>query len=219
MDLLTAVLLAEASYEDDPVIDGWSFEPLHVGETQVFGCEHRGGALAVAFRGSSSRRDWITDFKFGTIKRPLIPGRWHRGISGAFDDVADGIEKWLDRPFTLRRERPCLIGHSLGGGLATIAASRFRDLSLITFGAPRVCTYRAAAWLREGLTSTNPLTRQAVRLARYGDPVPGVPFRIGFQRGVYTHAIPVTMLGEKGMDRERDHPIERYIEDLRTEGS
>ncbi len=207
INLLTAARLAEAAYEDDPVFDGWTFEPLHDGETQVFGCENSDGVLAIAFRGSSSARDWITDATFATVKRDT-PGRWHRGMSRAFDGVEGGIFYWICR----RAPREVvLLGHSLGGGIATIASSHFNtdEASLITFGAPRVCTYRAAEWLKVRL-----LTSRAVRMVKYGDPVPRLPLPIGLQLGIYTHALPPTMLGVKGHDLAPDHPMAGYVADL-----
>ena len=65
------------------------------------------------------------------------PGKVHLGIATALDFVWDSFK---DR---ISADRPLFItGHSLGGGLATLAAARLsqgRDVhGVYTFGSPRV---------------------------------------------------------------------------------
>lgn len=103
------------------------------GNTQAFyatGAQIR----VLAFRGSDDLRAWQTNLK----TRPVTwagPGRVHQG----FLEALDAAWRVLGRHLTAAGDpRPLLItGHSLGGGLATLAASRLPQALLYSFGAPR----------------------------------------------------------------------------------
>lgn len=104
----------------------------------------------ISFRGTSQGiDDFITDLKTWPKGWPLA-GRVHAGFGDAFQRLRAVLTDWLSG-----RTRDCLItGHSLGGALATLAASWFQPKRLITFGTPRVGDVEFAAtlvsveWLR-----------------------------------------------------------------------
>jgi hypothetical protein len=82
--------------------------------------------------------DWVrTDFN-------CIPWYWpmrHLGFARAWSRVRQQVIDWL-RPLPEDSRRLVLTGHSLGGGLAVVAAfglvERYPIRAVITFGAPRV---------------------------------------------------------------------------------
>ena len=88
----------------------------------------------LTFRGTEPNlKNWETD-----LTTELVPwsggGRVHRGFAEALSTVWDSVLADL-KTVTGR----CLYtGHSLGAGLATLAASRRTPDALITFGSPRV---------------------------------------------------------------------------------
>ena len=94
----------------------------------------------LAFRGTESTNhvDWMKDAKF----RP-VPGVWgtrvHRGFREALDEVWEEV-----LPVVSADDRRLVItGHSLGAGLATLAAARLASAgrsvdSVYTYGSPRV---------------------------------------------------------------------------------
>ncbi len=87
----------------------------------------------VVFRGTDDLQAWF-DFNFD-----LVPTRWpeggkvHQGFQEAFNVI------WHQIDAALPPGVPTLYaGHSLGGALATLAASRRPPTSTHTFGSPRV---------------------------------------------------------------------------------
>lgn len=105
-------------------------------------------SIVVAFRGSSSVRDWLTNAQFGMEDLFWATddhcARVHRGFLEAFESVNVAV---LAAVRELLQKFPSaeiyITGHSLGGALAMLAAYEFRRLKLplaevVTFGAPRV---------------------------------------------------------------------------------
>jgi pimeloyl-ACP methyl ester carboxylesterase len=105
--------------------------------TQAIACVKDKTAY-IAFRGSSSPLDWIYDFL-------LIPFYWpvrHLGFGTAWFSVRGKVRKYLAAlPADVKSVTLC--GHSLGGGIAHMAALGLaRDFpvnSVVTFGAPKAC--------------------------------------------------------------------------------
>jgi hypothetical protein len=87
----------------------------------------------LAFRGTAQGIDWVTDAL--VIPIPFAGRLCHGGFTLAFLSVWGKIKKHV------RMDHPLLIcGHSLGGGLGELAASKLhkkhKRLSLCTFGKP-----------------------------------------------------------------------------------
>ena len=113
-------------------------EILFIGrqETQCALLQSRNGPKPFAvlvFRGTTGFRNWLLDLDV----RPEKMGRRaivHRGFLESLQRVWDHLQPVLDG-----LEVPCFFtGHSMGGALAQLAATRFRPRAVYCFGAPRV---------------------------------------------------------------------------------
>lgn len=102
------------------------------------------GASVLAFRGSNSAVDWVSDFiAQQTTYRPVKnAGLTHKGFTDIYMSARTQIIEIINQ---LPQGRPLFItGHSLGGALATLAAldlannTSFIDPIVYTYGAPRV---------------------------------------------------------------------------------
>jgi triacylglycerol lipase len=100
--------------------------------------------IIVAFRGTSSTTDWISDAiaRQGKYKCVLGAGKSHIGISDIYYSAREQILTALD---TLSARKSLMItGHSLGGALASLCAvdvavnSAFSLPSVYNYGSPRV---------------------------------------------------------------------------------
>ncbi|OAB44476.1 lipase [Paenibacillus glacialis] len=100
--------------------------------------------IIIAFRGTSSRTDWISNImasqkNFKYIKEDCLT---HRGFTDIYYSTRDGIISALSR---LSPDKTLYItGHSLGGALATLCAidiaanTNYISPNLYTYGSPRV---------------------------------------------------------------------------------
>lgn len=100
--------------------------------------------IIVAFRGTSSATDWISDAiaRQGKYKCVQGAGKSHLGISNIYYSAREQI---LTALATLSARKSLMItGHSLGGALATLCAvdmavnSAFSLPSVYSYGSPRV---------------------------------------------------------------------------------
>ena len=120
------------------------------------------GDMVVAFRGSQSVASYVQDLRF--IRERTPDGGLHGGFAAGYASLHDDLLTRLGRS---RARRVWLTGHSLGGALAVVAASRLagagHDVAgVVTFGQPRVCLgdlaaslgprlrRRYLAWVNEG---------------------------------------------------------------------
>ncbi len=146
-DVATAKLTADLSrlaYKDEPAAlagaagHGLSeFKFLSASSTQAFTAADASSRF-LAFRGteSTSPIDWARDAQFKP--RPSALGRVHSGFDAALDEVWTQVQAEIAgdaRPLTIT-------GHSLGGGLAFMAAARLADAGTLpaavyVFGCPR----------------------------------------------------------------------------------
>ena len=97
------------------------------------------------FRGTSAFRDWLSNLK-------TLPADWPEGglVHGGFMEALDRV--WRDVEGCIAAiDRPMFYtGHSMGGALATLAASRSTrpPSAVYTFGSPRVGNSDFVATLR-----------------------------------------------------------------------
>jgi len=100
--------------------------------------------VVIAFRGTSSTANWISDAIASQVKYKWVKGfgQSHRGISDIYNSARDSILSALGSVDAAKALY--ITGHSLGGALAVLCApdaakhSVFRNPLIYTFGAPRV---------------------------------------------------------------------------------
>ena len=132
----------------------------------------QGKELVVAFRGTQSAGDYLSNFNIGMEAGPggsIV----HAGFNRVYQTLQDEVRKLIRdaRPAALH-----FVGHSLGGALATLAMadhgqqSGTRDCHLYTFGAPRVGGFGLGSQLRGVLAPD-----RVRRVYSVSDPVPMLP--------------------------------------------
>lgn len=155
-------------------------------DTQVLGCRRAADGLAVvAFRGTQPRslEDIGVDINAGFAPWGDNGGQVHRGFRAAFEGVREPLENWKTSA-GIDVGKLVVCGHSLGGALATLAASRWKPAHLVTIGSPRVGDSAFCATL-------NKPGHQ--RIFNCCDLVARVPPRIG-----YEHSEPSLFIGADG---------------------
>lgn len=149
-------------------------------------------SILVAFRGSQELRDWLTDANIIRVNMDLhnVPDnerpKAHWGILRQFRSVEDKITNYIDKSLEENKNIKNIVytGHSLGGGLATIAlmnySHKYTNLKhmCVTFGAPRV----GDKDFRKRFESKSSFSK---RYVNYYDPVPSLPFSLR-----YSHSCP-----------------------------
>lgn len=160
----------------------------------------RTGETAVVIRGTATKHDWVSNAKMA-----IEPGPTGFGNHAGFNRVYKTMEGQLTESLRGVRGPIHVVGHSLGGAVASIAAAGLmgggRSPRLYTFGAPRAGLTGFATALTRGLGSEN-----IFRAYSLGDPVPMVPLY------PFRHA-PVDNLGIRvGGSMARISVSEHYME-------
>jgi hypothetical protein len=175
-------------YEDSVLLDWWAanlsllsykceaeIERLLKGKGEYLGYFSRetqhafavkvNGLVFLAVQGSSQPEDSILDMKF--LKRRHDGIAYHRGFLEACNYLWDDLSSFIQS----HNHEVILCGHSLGGAIAQVVASRIGVKKLVTFGSPRA----AEAKIKQKIT---------VPYSRYAnccDAVPDLPpFFFGF---------------------------------------
>ncbi|KAF8454918.1 Alpha/Beta hydrolase protein [Terfezia claveryi] len=130
--------------------------------------------IVVAYRGSQSIRNWFTNAQIETKPMPeWCPGcEVHAGFLDAFQEEQTTV---VDSVTRLMKKNPgyklVVTGHSLGGAIATVAATDLRkrgfQVSLVTYGSPRVGN--------EALAKFISASKPNFRVTHLNDPVPRLP--------------------------------------------
>mmetsp|Transcript_52554 Transcript_52554/g.132179 ORF Transcript_52554/g.132179 Transcript_52554/m.132179 type:complete len:685 (+) Transcript_52554:88-2142(+) len=146
-------------------------------------------AVVVAFRGTcglpfseglgqtvQSILNWVTNADFKLVDYPGAPGaQVHEGFFNGYQGVADQIRdsvKAIQKAFP--SSKLLVVGHSLGGALATVAAADLHaafpnsTIELFTFGAPRAGNLKFVQLVEEAVSTS-------FRVVNGSDPVPQVP--------------------------------------------
>ncbi len=124
-DVLAGVGLRERFFfHEEETCQGAVVEPVEPGDSPW---------AALVFRGTNSPQDWLANMEARLGPWPE-GGLAHVGFRDAFERQWARIEAALEET----RGPVFYAGHSLGGALATLAASRRPPQALYTFGSPRV---------------------------------------------------------------------------------
>ncbi len=152
-------VLSRLSYCDDTnkimdelndMVGGSGFENVTLfdkNSSQAIFVEHK-DYLTIAFRGTDEFGDWIGNVKLGNKKLDGFE-KCHGGFLDATNDIWSAVDNAYKEART-REKRPLFItGHSLGGAMATVAATKLLHesrpfISVYTFGQPRVLTEESA---------------------------------------------------------------------------
>ncbi|HKB98801.1 MAG TPA: lipase family protein [Terriglobales bacterium] len=146
-DLEIAVFLAEvseAAYGSPADLSNWAnstglsiVKTFDRGDVQGFFCSAPRIAL-LAFRGTSNLGQWLRDARFVPWTHPW--GLVHHGFLNGVNGINIDLQEF--DVLAKSAEHVWITGHSLGGGLALIAAARSKmkgvTPSLYTYGQPRV---------------------------------------------------------------------------------
>ena len=133
------------------------------------------GLTILAFRGSSSIRNFLADADFVQVPTDICDGcEAHQGFWDSWLEARAGILTALKTTADRNPKfRVVVTGHSLGGAIADIAATEIRKMGvhadLYTFGAPRI----AGRTLSDFITKQN--TGHNFRVTHFDDPVPMLP--------------------------------------------
>ncbi|CAI7578791.1 unnamed protein product [Penicillium manginii] len=131
-------------------------------------------AIVLAFRGSYSVRNWIADASFFYTDPKLCDGcSAELGFWSSWTNVRDPISKILNETVTENPDYELIVvGHSLGAGVATLAAADLRvkghpSTKLYAYASPRVANPALAKYI-----SAQP---NNYRFTHIDDPVPKLP--------------------------------------------
>jgi len=166
------------------------------------------GTAVVAFRGTKSGKDVLTDLKAFKKATPKfyssIPT--HQGFLEQYMTVAEGIRSDLASLREAGKAKKVLVcGHSMGGALATLCgldlrAEDHKDVHVYTFGAPTLLADEKAA--KQYLA----VVPKSFRTIDPEDPVPKVDFGCEHFENVWT---PAKTPGKTGFDA---HAMKNYVE-------
>lgn len=170
----------------------------------AFGKTVRQGEVLISIRGTykTSPYDWLTNLRMSATPGPsgyLVHSGFWRAAQTLLPQIIEELKKPNRNPSALH-----IIGHSLGGAMATLVADRLKGIAgtrLYTFGAPRSGLAEHADYL------TTELTPSCIRrVYHHTDPVPMVPVFpfLHLPHGDAAHLMPgcgtLVSLAAHGMD-------------------
>ncbi|KAH3679743.1 hypothetical protein WICPIJ_008560 [Wickerhamomyces pijperi] len=168
--------------------------------------------IIVSFRGSTTWKDWQTDFNIGySDYRPIsdyVPGipacgdgcKVHSGFYHQLESITEEILKPVEDLYLKYKDyRLVVIGHSLGGAFATIIGIEFRVRGftplVVTYGMPRIFNEQLKTWvnsifnvtdLEQRVKNKDPIKWGFIRVSHENDYVPDLPMRMS-HAGVQFH--------------------------------
>ena len=170
--------------------------------------------LVIVFRGSDSKKDWLTDFQFWKKTVPYnnfsSKIRVHSGFLNAYKSksVRDKIHSLITKDIYKIQ----ITGHSYGAGLATLCAVdleynfSYIDYEVILFGSPRVGN-------KAFKESYNKRVFKTIRVENGNDIVTKIPFKfLGYRHiGTKLHIGNPQLFGIISFS---EHELEKYYNKL-----
>lgn len=164
-----------SKHHHTPPLTLTSHSSLVTDVTGYIALDHTRSLTILSFRGSKSIRNYITDLNFPATSTDICTGcTADEGFYNSWKEASPGAMAALT---TVAAANPSykvvVVGHSLGGAIAAIAAAEIRNggtmADLYTYGQPRIA----------GSTLSNYITNQNkggnFRVTHYDDPVPRLP--------------------------------------------
>lgn len=143
--------------------------------TGYIALDHTRSLTILSFRGSESIRNYITDINFPLTLTEICSGcTVDEGFYSSWKEASTGVMAALSAAAASNPSyKVVVVGHSLGGAIAAIAAAEIRNggtmADLYTYGQPRI----------GGSTLSSYITNQNMggnsRVTHYDDPVPRLP--------------------------------------------
>ena len=173
------------TYKDSYLYDV-SSEPIFISSALSAECifVHYRNSILISFRGTESTRDCLSDINITRVKmdlpitknRPLV----HWGFLRQFRSVETqlSINIWNYIRYNNKDITITVVGHSLGGGLASLAALYFTEcyynipIKCVTFGSPRVGNRRFVKLFNKKVDS--------YRYVNHTDPIPSFPLAVRY---------------------------------------
>lgn len=160
------------SISHEPPLTTFRFPGTDV--TGYVALDHTNKLVVVAFRGSASIENWLTNLDFKAVKTDLCTDcTAHGGFWQSWVDARPGVLAAIKKASASAPTYKIVAsGHSLGGAIATLATAQLRnekrDVALYTFGAPRVAGSKLSEYI-----SAQPGGN--FRVTNWNDPVPRLP--------------------------------------------
>jgi len=136
--------------------------------------DHTNKQIIVSFRGSTTIDAWLTNFDFGTTNTDICSGcTAHTGFWNSWVDARGRVNPAVKQASTtFPTYKISVVGHSLGGAIASLAAAQLRNsgfnVALYNFGSPRIGGSKISSYI-----SNQPGGN--FRVTHWSDPVPKVP--------------------------------------------
>ena len=220
-------IMAELKADDSQFV---SIKGVSKKSAQAALIEHE-NYFCFAFRGTDEAADWLDNMNVFSEK--VLFGEFHRGFWKSLEDVWQPLYEQYEALHKQKRRPVFFTGHSLGGAMATVAASRFIHhdqpfSSTYTFGQPRVMSNATARIFNMEAKG------RTFRFQNNNDIVTRVPARImGYSHvGTYIYISAdqellndpgfwnrfldsvegaVEAIGKKGVDAIEDHDMSKYL--------
>lgn len=127
--------------------------------------------MHLIFRGTNSFQDIISDIDIRTVhfKRDKSKIQVHEGFYKQFIDIEPQIKKLINKE-TIKTLY--ISGHSLGAGIAQIAAAFYgeknKEVNICTIGCPRTGNDEFVKWFMRNIKNN-------LRIVNKNDPIPTIP--------------------------------------------
>lgn len=180
----------------------------------------RGAEAYLVFRGTMTTNEWVADLKVRLVSCPYLgAGKVHDGFLHTYELFRASILDTVSA--TEGVTRLFITGHSLGAGLATLAAAeiatakRAFSLTAYTYASPRVGDRRFASDYNARLGF------RSYRIANTCDMVVSVPFPVpflGLIGGYFTHVDTPVDFTVQREDADKNHDIGTYLDAMKRLG-
>jgi pimeloyl-ACP methyl ester carboxylesterase len=183
----SALHYCKAAYCSTPALQNWTcgascefhgaFEMRRIYEQGFAGYYPPADQIVVAFRGTSSAADWVSNLVYTKVPYPnaSCACKVHRGFLNEWQTISADVLADVNALVAAHPSAQVLVtGHSLAGAISMLAAVEIASITpnllLYNFGAPRVGDSNWAAWFTSQLGGSTQF-----RITHKADPVVHLP--------------------------------------------